>query len=97
MSTPDEVRDMLAVLLNQIPPTMLATQAVLTGNAGLGSIRSEGGEVVLEDLAKLVNGLRATLLVSVIEIDNRLERLEGRPGISDGLLDHILGEFGLGG
>lgn len=98
MTTPDDARAMFSTMVNQIPPTMTGTVAVLSNTAGLGSVRGADGQIDLEELTKLINGVRATLLFSVVEVENRLEKLEGRPGISDGVLESIMIEFGaLGG
>jgi hypothetical protein len=97
MVTPDDARASFHAMLNQIPPTMAATQAALLTASTLKSVKGEDGEVSLEKLTKLVNQLAATVTVCVVELDNRIERLEGRPGISSDMLEAMLTEFGLGG
>jgi hypothetical protein len=96
MPTPDDVRGSIAAMLNQIPDTMVASHGVLWTMANMGSVRGEDGEICLEEVAQLVNKLAATLVVTVIELDNRIERLAGRPGISDDMMLAIQSEFGMG-
>jgi hypothetical protein len=96
MTTPDEARAMFEAMLNQIPDTMLVSQLVLTNLATLSSVRepqSAGGEISLEKLHAMLGAQKAVFANCLIILENRLERLEGRPGIPDDRLEAIMTEF----
>jgi hypothetical protein len=96
MTTPDDARAMYRAMLNQIPETMLASQLVLTNLATLGSVRepeSAGGDISLQALHQMLVKQKAVFSLCLIILENRLERLEGRPGIPDDRLQAIMSEF----
>jgi hypothetical protein len=99
--TPDDARAMYRAILNQIPETMLVSQLVFTNLATLGSVRepeNAGGGISLEALHQMVMKQKAVFSYCFIILENRIERLEGRPGIPDNRLEAIMSEFfGLGG
>jgi hypothetical protein len=65
-----------AAVLNQIPASMEVTRDVLTGIVSIAVQAHQQGK------APEVNPL-AILLHAVVALENRLERLEGRPGFDD--------------
>lgn len=93
MGTTDDVRAGLRAVLNQIPDTMLATQVVVEELATLGSVRGDDGEVSVEKVREFTAKVAAVLVSSVFALDNRLERMEGRPGLPEGFIGQILSEF----
>ncbi|TDK87554.1 hypothetical protein EUA02_26885 [Mycobacterium paragordonae] len=102
--TPDDARGMFSAWFNQIPDTMVASQAILQRFLALrpvgGDDGDQGGKEVdrFLSLHKLVTEWIATTAVNTITLENRIERLEGRPGIPDDSLDAIMSEFrGMGG
>lgn len=94
----EDARDSVTAMSNQIPPTMSATQAVLSLFATCNDLKGEDGKVSVDKLARMVVQAAATQLITVIELENRLERSEGRPGVSDQMIVAIFNEFAtLGG
>lgn len=98
MSNPDDVRAMFRILLNQIPDTMTVTHSALELFASLESVRPKGAveDIDIEALHQLVAKLQSTTCISLIELENRVERLSGRDGISDDLLGAVMSEFRTG-
>lgn len=94
---PDDARQGVRSLLNHVPETMPATHSTLQTLASLSSVRGDDGEISVEKLHQVVSKFAATFSVCIITLENRIERLEGRPGLPDSTWEGILGEFGLGG
>jgi hypothetical protein len=98
MTTPDDARAAIRAILNQVPPTMEATQIVLNHLAALGSIRGDEGDISPEKLHQFTAEWAVTFMECIITLENRIERLQGGRGIPDGLLGDLMSEFfGLGG
>jgi hypothetical protein len=74
----------LDALLNQIPGTMPVTRDVIVAALADG----EGNRGV-EKIAKVVTAL----IEGLVTVENRLERLEGRPGIPAELFKAVMSEF----
>lgn len=92
MSNTGDTRAMFSALLNHIPATMQATRAVLAATtAGLGEDALPPGiEKVVRELGRQVSALN----VSVLILENRLERLDGREGLPEEAMVAIMSEFG---
>ena len=84
---------MFQAMLNQIPDTMPLSQIVLTSLAGLTSVKGEDGDISLEKLQRAQAKQNSLFSNCVLILENRVERLEGRPGIPDDLLEAIMSEF----
>jgi hypothetical protein len=97
MPTSDDARDAMSAILNQIPPTMEATQVALNYFAALVSVRDDTTEAGLKKLDQLLAKLVPTFTACITTLENRLERLEGRPGVSLDALRNIMSEFTAGG
>ncbi len=91
----EDARMMFKSLANQIPDTMQVTQSILMAFADLKSVRPKGSpdDISVEALHDLVALQLAVFGNALITIDNRLEKLEGRPGVPDDRLDAIMSEF----
>lgn len=96
MVTASDGRDALSAVLNQIPPTMEATRAFLGKTVSLGSVTDESGNVDLHKQQEVINGVIAAALVSIVLLENRVEVLEGRPGVSTDALTAVFSEFRFG-
>lgn len=96
--TPDEAREMFSAMLNQIPDTMPSSQAAFERFLTLSPVCEDDVKHRLDQLHSIVTEWVAVLTVNTIALENRIERLEGRPGIPDESLDAIMSEFrGVGG
>lgn len=95
--TPEDAAAMFRAMLNQIPDTMLATQLVLANLATLKSVKGEDGEISLKELHEMLVVQKAVFAQCLVILENRLERLDGRPGVPDDALLAMMSEFGLGG
>ncbi len=85
-----DVDGAVAAILNQIPASMEVTRDVLAVIVGAAVKARQQGQ------PPAVNML-AVLMQAVVALENRLEKLEGRPGFDDvGTLGRLLSEFGLG-
>ncbi|UXA09641.1 hypothetical protein KXD96_28195 (plasmid) [Mycobacterium sp. SMC-2] len=93
--TPDEARQGMRALLNHVPETMPATHSVLYLLESLRSVRGDEGDISIEKLHQVVSKFAATFSICVQTLENRIERLEGRPGINDSTWEAIMVEFGL--
>jgi hypothetical protein len=87
MTTPDDARNALRAMLNQIPDTMAASHIVLNELAALGSVRGDDGDISVEKLHKIVGRWMAAMTACITTLENRVQRLEGRPGIGDDMID----------
>lgn len=98
MSNPEEVGAMFRAMLNQIPDTMPSSQAVFERFLALSPVREDDVKQRLDQLHGIVTEWVSVLAVNTIALENRIERLEGRPGIPEDSLDAIMSEFrGVGG
>lgn len=86
MPSAEDARNSMAAAINRIPETMEATRHALGAVVGL---RRGIGRPDAHTLQVLV-----TLAVCVCQLDNRIERLEGRPGVPLEHLISLLREFG---
>ncbi|QIV83044.1 hypothetical protein [Mycolicibacterium frederiksbergense] len=94
MSTPDDARAGFQALLNQIPDTMpVSYTAIDSLTEIMRSTRGDDGNVSVEEVQKFANGVLAMLLTSVVELENRMERIDGRAGVPPGFIGNILSEF----
>jgi hypothetical protein len=95
VTTPDDIRAGYRAMLNQIPATMVATQGILMNLATLGSVRPKGSstDISTKALHKMLVEQKAVFSVCIMGLENRIERLEGRPGIPDDRLEAIMSEF----
>ena len=94
MSTPENARAGIQALLNQIPDSMhVSITAIDSLSEIMRSTRGDDGNVSVEELQKFANGIFAVLLTSVVELENRLERVAGRDGVPSGFIGNILSEF----
>jgi hypothetical protein len=96
VTTPDDVRAAYAAMINQIPPTMESSIGVLSMLSSLGPVKGADGQISVEKLQAIMARVAATLTFCVLTLDNKVERLEGRPGIPDDSLEAIRREFLLG-
>lgn len=90
MTNRDAARAKFAEMLANVPETMLATRTVLS--ATLAGIDDKSLEPGLEKSFRELTRQLTALNVSVLILEDRLERLEGRPGLpGDGseLLDAL--------
>ncbi|ORV86731.1 hypothetical protein AWC11_17030 [Mycobacterium interjectum] len=83
----------IRALMNQIPHTMEASLVVLNQLATTSGAAGADQQLTLENLNEVVVNLKALLADCVITLDNKIEQLAGRPGISDELVPAILLEF----
>jgi hypothetical protein len=97
MNKPDDIKAGFNAILNQIPGTMEASIGVMSTLSRIGSVKGEDGEIDLGKLQQLVNKLLALTTFGLITLDNKAERLAGRPGIPDDLIETIMSEFCTGG
>lgn len=88
--SPDGLPDEFKALLNQVPPTMQATRDVLFGMGTSVEASKKDAAQVFENLRPLLVGLAS----GILSLDNKLEQLDGRPGIAWGNIDTLLSEFG---
>jgi hypothetical protein len=88
-NTADDFRDASRSLLNQVPETMPASRSTLHLFSSISATRESTSEKVNQYLASLT----ATFGVCIIELENRLEQLEGRPGLPDSTWQAIISEF----
>ncbi|MAS06199.1 MAG: hypothetical protein CL534_16165 [Ahrensia sp.] len=94
MSDPDNVRAGFRTLLNQLPETMPLSYAVIDElGVNLESVRGDSGSVDPELIQKFANRIAGLLLASVVQLENRIEKLEGRQGVPDGFIGAVLSEF----
>ncbi|GJN97843.1 hypothetical protein NJB1907f44_21600 [Mycobacterium marinum] len=93
MMTPDDARTGIQAMLNQIPPTMEASHAVLNNLGSLGSVVEEDQGISIEKLQQVVSKWVATTIACIISLENRIERAAGRPGVPEDTLDAIITEF----
>ena len=85
-------RSMFAALLNHIPATMQATRVVLSTTVkDSGKVLLPGADQVVYELTRHVSALNA----SVIILEDRLEKSEGRAGLPETAFLAILKEFNL--
>jgi hypothetical protein len=87
MPSAEDGRNSMAAAINQVPSMMEATRHAL---ANVASLRRTGKP---EDLASQLMGV---LVICVAQLDNRIERLEGREGVQLEQLVSLLREFGFG-
>ncbi|MCV7101542.1 hypothetical protein [Mycobacterium palustre] len=83
----------IRALINQIPHTMLASHVILNQLASTSGVAGEDQQLTLENLNAVVVNLKALLADCVITLDDKIEKLAGRPGIPDGLIAAVLSEF----
>lgn len=74
---------------------MTATHSVLYLLESLRSVRGDEGDISIEKLHQVVSKFAATFSICFQTLENRIERLEGRPGINDSTWEAIMVEFGL--
>ena len=94
-NTADNTADYGSVLLNHIPHTMEATRLVLSTTASMGVEEPRPG--IIQEPDKHIHELirqTTALVMAVIGLEDRLERLEGRPGLPHETLVAIAKEFG---
>jgi hypothetical protein len=96
MNAPENARNALRAVMNQLPITMEASLVVLDQMARSESMLGDNGEISAEKLHHLITKWVATLADCMITSENRLERTESRRGIPDLALGLIMGEFGTG-
>ncbi|WP_273734736.1 hypothetical protein [Mycolicibacterium septicum] len=89
LDSPDDARNAANAVLNQIPATMDATRTALEFFTDV----TAGRMGKLDDQALR---LMAVLIDCVLRLDNRLEALEGRPGVPKEKLEQLFREFGAG-
>lgn len=93
MATPEDIRAGIQALLNQVPDSMGATQAMLVGFNRVRSVKGEDGEISVEKLHQLLMQTMAVFSYCILQLDNKVDKLADGTGITDGLLDSILAEF----
>lgn len=82
MANHDAARAKFAAMLANVPETMQATRTILgTTLAGIDDKSLEPG---FEKALRELPGQMVALNVSVLILEDRLERLEGRPGLPGG-------------
>jgi hypothetical protein len=86
MVTPDDARNSMAAAINQVPAAMEATRHALGAVTSFRRTASDPDHQVLQ--------LLGVLVVCVAQLDNRIERLEGRTGVPLEQLVNLLREFG---
>lgn len=91
----DNTADYGSALLNHIPQTMEATRLVLSTTASMGIEKPPPGLIQEADkhIHELIRQTKA-LALAVIGLEDRLEHLEGRPGLPHQTLMAIASEFG---
>lgn len=88
----------MRALLNHVPETMDATRTALGVLAALRSdAEDDKVEVSLKELREVVSKFAATFTICIVTLENEIEALHGRPGLTDSTWHGIMGEFGLGG
>lgn len=93
MPTPDDARASLEAVLNHLPPTMEASRQVVAQTLGLRMVSQDGRDEGPATQREVLNSLVTTLLVSVVVLESRIERLEGRSGIDARQLAAMMSEF----
>ena len=83
MTSRDDAREAARAMINQIPDTMEATRTALSLVGNLDDAPPP------ERFARLVG----VLAMCVFHLDNRIEHLEGRPGVEPEQLMTLLSEF----
>ncbi|RFZ08121.1 hypothetical protein MML61_10230 [Mycobacterium marinum] len=93
MMTPDDARTGIQAILNQIPTTMEASRTVVYNLGAMGSLIGDDQRISVEKLQQAVSRWAATTIACTVSLENRIERLEGRPGVPDETIDAIMSEF----
>lgn len=97
MTKDDDARGMLRAIMNQLPDTMEASLVVVDQLAKAKSVLGADQNISVEKLHDLVTTWQALTADCIIMLDNKIERLAGRPGIADDALRSIMTEFRMGG
>lgn len=86
---PDDARNAVNAVINQIPASMEATRTALEFLASIthGSMGKPNNEALK---------VFSVLTSCVLQLDNRIERLEGRPGVPPEQLVSLFQEFDAG-
>jgi hypothetical protein len=103
VTTPeDDARAGFDALANKIPLTMEASIVALhqfvevssaMKRAGFSRDPVEENAMAFQNLFETVSAWMRVTLDCIITLDNRIERLEGRPGLPDGAITRIMSEF----